>query len=83
MLIAMSLGILTRRLFAASAALVLLFALPAAAAPPYDQLDIGPAIGASIPHQLTARDHTGTQRNFRNLQGKNGLILMFSRSFDW
>jgi hypothetical protein len=83
MLIGMSLGILTRRLLTAAAALALLFALPAAAAPPYDQLDIGPAIGASIPHQLTARDYTGTQRNFGNLRGKKGLILMFSRSFDW
>ncbi|MEE8445770.1 MAG: hypothetical protein V3S44_10500 [Alphaproteobacteria bacterium] len=80
----MSFGIFARRLFAAgAAALILLSVPPSAAAPPYDQLDVGPAIGATIPHRLTMPDQTGTQRNFRTLRGKKGLILMFSRSFDW
>lgn len=79
----MSSGFSRRRLGAAAAALILLSALPATAAPPYDRLDVGPAIGTAIPHRLTLRDHTGTQRNFRTLKGRTGLILMFSRSFDW
>ncbi len=65
------------------AALMLLPAGLAGAAPPYDQLDRGPRIGETIPHQLDASDHTGRQVNFRSLSGAKGLVLMFSRSFDW
>ena len=72
-----------RWLSAAVAALMLLSADLAVAAPPYDRLDRGPRVGETIPHQLGARDHTGKQRNFGSLRGKNGLIVMFSRSFDW
>jgi len=67
----------------AAALLVLLAAGPVSAAPANDRLDQGVRVGATIPHQLETRDHTGTQRSFRTLRGKKGLILMFSRSFNW
>lgn len=67
----------------AAALLVLLAAGPAPAAPAYDKLDLGLPVGATIPNQLDAPDQDGVQRNFRTLRGRKGLILMFSRSFDW
>lgn len=72
-----------RWLLAAGAALMLLSANPAGAAPPYDRLDRGPRIGETIPHQLDVRDHTGRRVNFSLLRGTKGLVLMFSRSFNW
>ena len=53
------------------------------AASDLDTLDKGPAVGTSIPHQLTAADQSNEIRNFSSLTGKNGLIVLFSRSFDW
>jgi len=48
-----------------------------------DTLDKGPAVGNAIPHQLTALDQNNEMRDFASLTGKNGLIVLFSRSFDW
>lgn len=53
------------------------------AASDLDTLDKGPAVGTSIPHQLTAADQNNEIRNFSSLTGKNGLIVLFSRSFEW
>ena len=64
----------------------LLVALPlhvASAANKLDVLDKGPAIGEPIPHQLTAADQFNEIRHFAGLKRKKGLILLFSRSFDW
>ena len=47
-----------------------------------ERLD-GPAVGAQVGALLAARDQTGKARDFRSLRGKKGLILLFSRSFDW
>ena len=55
----------------------------ALAAGDLDTLDKGPAVGTAIPHQLTAPDQRNEIRDFSSLTGKNGLIVLFSRSFDW
>ncbi len=55
----------------------------ALAASDLDTLDKGPAVGTSIPHQLTAADQNNEIRSFSSLTGKNGLIVLFSRSFEW
>ena len=43
----------------------------------------GPKVGATIPPVLTAPDQNGAERRFENLTGERGLILLFTRSFDW
>lgn len=48
-----------------------------------DTLDNGPAVGTAIPHQLEAPDQRNEIRDFSSLTGKNGLIVLFSRSFEW
>lgn len=73
----------TAWLAAAAAALMLLSAAPARAASPGDELDQGLKVGQPIPNQLETQDQTGTQRSFRTLRGKKGLILLFNRSFNW
>jgi peroxiredoxin len=39
-------------------------------------------IGDTIPH-LQAQDQNGILREFQDLVGENGLVLLLSRSFDW
>ncbi|MEZ5490076.1 MAG: hypothetical protein R3F50_07125 [Gammaproteobacteria bacterium] len=39
-------------------------------------------VGSSIP-PIQARDQNGETKTFDDLVGENGLLLMFSRSFDW
>ena len=73
------------RLFGA-AILALALALPlhgASAAKNLDVLDKGPAVGSPIPHQLTVADQNNEVQDFASLKRKRGLILLFSRSFDW
>ena len=43
----------------------------------------GPKVGATIPPVLTAPDQNGAERRFEDLTGERGLILLFTRSFDW
>lgn len=38
--------------------------------------------GSAIP-AIDAPDQNGENRSFANLVGENGVLLMFSRSFDW
>ncbi len=64
-------------------ALVLIHGPPARAADAVDQRLDGPAVGANVGALVSARDQTGAARDFRSLRGKKGLILLFSRSFDW
>lgn len=73
------------RLFGA-AFVALVLALPlhgASAETNLDALDKGPAVGTAIPHQLTIADQNNEIRDFATLKRKRGLILLFSRSFDW
>ena len=63
--------------FAAVAAVSLLLAGAAEAA------DLGPKIGAAIPHDLAATDASGAARSFDTLVGTRGMALFFVRSVDW
>lgn len=45
--------------------------------------DLGPEIGAVIPHDLTATTSAGVETNFADLVGEKGLALFFVRSVDW
>ncbi len=56
---------------------------PALAADAVDRRGDGPAVGTSVGPLAAAKDQTGAARDFRSLRGKKGLILLFSRSFDW
>ncbi len=63
-----------------------LLALPldgAAAQRNLDVLDKGPKVGDALPHPLTVADQFNEVRDFASLKRKKGLILLFSRSFDW
>lgn len=69
------------RTVAAAAALL---AGAAAAANPHDPRgDIGPAVGAPIPHDLTAKDQDGQERSFKALAHRRGLVILFTKSLDW
>lgn len=70
-----SLNLFARGLAAAAA-----FAFAAAGGA---QAELGPAVGASIPSDLSATDSTGVARTFETLKGENGLALYFVRSVDW
>jgi hypothetical protein len=76
----------SRLWIAALIALALALALPlhgAAAATDLDVLDKGPRVGEALPHPLTIADQNNEIRDFASLKRKKGLILLFSRSFDW
>lgn len=45
--------------------------------------DIGPAVGAALPHALTAQDQEGTSQSYTSLVGEKGAVLVFYRSADW
>jgi peroxiredoxin Q/BCP len=45
--------------------------------------ELGPKVGAVIPHDLTATDATGAARSFDTLVGPSGMALFFVRSVDW
>lgn len=64
-------------------ALALVHTPPALAAGAVDQRTDGPRVGTSVGAQIVAKDQSGAARDFRSLRGKKGLILLFSRSFDW
>ncbi|MDE0173118.1 MAG: hypothetical protein OYH76_15195 [Defluviicoccus sp.] len=56
---------------------------PALAAGAVDERLDGPAVGTRVGALVAAADQAGAARDFRSLRGKKGLILLFSRSFDW
>ena len=43
----------------------------------------GPTVGKASPHPLTASDQDGKAQSRESLTGKRGLVLLFTRSFDW
>ena len=49
----------------------------------YDKLNKGPKLGATIPKPLEATDQNDVTQRFSSLMGDRGLIILFSRSFDW
>lgn len=40
-------------------------------------------VGDTIPHDLSLKDQNGKMRNFSELTGKKGLVLVFVRSAEW
>ncbi len=52
---------------------------PVASAP----ADLGPAVGASLPHDLTVAAGASAGKSFDDLSGPSGLALVFVRSLDW
>ena len=71
---------LYKSVFAGFFAVLLLIA---GVAPPVAAADRGPMIGKAAPHPLTLKDQTGDLRDRENLTGRRGLIILFTRSFDW
>lgn len=45
--------------------------------------ELGPKVGAAIPHDLKATDAAGAPRSFIDLVGPKGMALFFVRSVDW
>jgi hypothetical protein len=62
-------------------ALALLWLVPVVQAQDYVWAPDFP-VGATIP-AIEAPDQNGVTRSFVDLVGENGLLMMFSRSFDW
>ena len=73
-------GLLVR---AGLAAVIGLTGLSIASASGADKLERGPKVGATVPHPVEATDHTGKRRDLASIAGRNGVILLFSRSLDW
>ncbi len=48
-----------------------------------DAADLGPAVGATIPHDLALPTAAGETASFDALAGEKGLALFFVRSVDW
>ena len=70
-------ALLSKSLAAFALAAALVFAAPAAAG------ELGPKIGAPIPHDLALADSSGAPQSFKSLAGPNGMALYFIRSVDW
>ncbi len=79
----MSGSMLIRSMWLVLAVAVPLASAEVAAAGRLDRLDMGPKVGATIPHSLTVRDQNDQYRNFKSLARRRGLIVLFSRSLDW
>ncbi len=45
--------------------------------------DLGPAVGSTIPHDLTLTDHAGATKPLAERAGTRGVAVFFSRSLDW
>jgi hypothetical protein len=57
---------------------------PALAESRHDAIPFGPKIGTQVSAFLdNVSDQEGTRQSLQTLRGKKGLILLFSRSFDW
>ena len=62
--------------------LAVLLSAPAVSAS-LDTVDQGPKIGAAMAQAVGATDQGGQYRNFKSLARRRGLIILFTRSFDW
>lgn len=47
------------------------------------EIEKGVKMGEMIPHDLSISDHRGRVRTFKELSGRNGLVLYFMRSAIW
>lgn len=47
------------------------------------QAELGPALGETIPHDLSTPTAHGEMKNFQSLSGEKGMALFFIRSLDW
>ena len=66
-----------------SAVIAMLFLTAATASAQDFPEDLGPEIGAQLPHALDLEDQSGAVRDLEGLSGENGLVLLFNRSLDW
>lgn len=64
-------------------AILVVLPLTVQAGSAHDALDKGPKVGAAIPQPFQATDQNGASRDFGSLVGKQGLVLLFSRSLGW
>jgi peroxiredoxin len=48
-----------------------------------DMAELGPPVGAAIPHDLSATAQDGSAQTFDSLAGERGVALFFVRSVDW
>lgn len=62
-------------------ALTLLLAVRGAVAA--ESIDIGPAVGATIPMPFAVHDSQGAVQTFADLAGPSGAVLVFVRSAAW
>ncbi len=47
------------------------------------QVELGPALGETIPHDLSVPTAHGKMEDFQSLSGEKGMALFFIRSVDW
>lgn len=47
------------------------------------QVELGPALGETIPHNLSVPTAHGEMEDFQSLSGEKGMALFFIRSVDW
>lgn len=74
---------LTPRRILAALGFALLVAFAPSAPAGAAEAELGPAVGATIPHDLSSTDAAGGARKFDTLAGPNGLVVFFVRSVDW
>lgn len=63
-------------------AFVILFSMSTAASAA-DMIDVGPAVGTSIPADFAGRTAKGDAVNYADVAGENGMVLAFVRSASW
>jgi hypothetical protein len=61
--------------------MLVIIAVPAAWADDYTQ-EWGPQVGTAMP-AIAAPDQDGVQRALADIQGENGVLILFNRSADW
>lgn len=66
-----------------ASAVMACLALTAAPAFAQSNSDLGPAIGAASPHDLSAPDQVGQVKTLSELSGHKGSVVVFVRSADW
>lgn len=65
------------------AIIALLFTLIAVSSAAAESIDIGPAVGASIPKPFAVLTSAGAPSTFDDLKGPQGAVLVFVRSASW